>query len=136
MWIRGRDALGRRARRAGAGAGLTGMRGLADLALLTVTGAEPELGDLLAAALLSGLDRDDPFHLELAETALAYLDHGGRIEPTAAALHVHGNTVKYRIRRLQELTGRPLSDPAGGAAVSRAANWWWALHRWLAETTP
>ncbi|WP_433479154.1 helix-turn-helix domain-containing protein [Spirillospora sp. CA-142024] len=128
-------ALGRRALRAGAAAGLTGMRELADLALLTVTEAEPELGGILAAALLSGLDPDEPFHLELAETALAYLDHGGRIEATAAALHVHGNTVKYRIRRFQELTGRPLLDPARGAAVSRTANWWWALHRWLARAT-
>ncbi|TDD85727.1 PucR family transcriptional regulator [Actinomadura darangshiensis] len=128
-------ALGRRALRAGAGAGLTGMRDLAGLALLTVTGAEPELGGLLAGALLPGLDPDEPFHLELAETALAYLDHGGRIEPTAAALHVHGNTVKYRIRRFQELAGRPLLDPADGAAVSRTANWWWALHRWLARAT-
>ncbi|WP_433232191.1 helix-turn-helix domain-containing protein [Actinomadura formosensis] len=127
--------LGRRALLAGAGAGLTGMRELADLALLTVTAAEPELGGLLAAALLPGLDPDEPFHVELAETALAYLDHGGRIEPAAAALHVHGNTVKYRIRRLRELTGRPLPDPAAGAAVSRTANWWWALHHWLARTT-
>ncbi|CNF88506.1 regulator of polyketide synthase expression [Mycobacterium tuberculosis] len=123
--------LGRRALRAAAGTGLTGLRELADLALITAAEAEPELGGLLAAALLAGLDRDDPFHLELAETALAYLDHGGRIEPTAAALHVHGNTVKYRIRRLQELTGRPLSDPADGSAVARAAHWWWALHRWI-----
>ncbi|MFD0534652.1 helix-turn-helix domain-containing protein [Actinomadura luteofluorescens] len=125
-------ALGRRALRAGAAAGLTGMRELADLALLTVTEAEPELGGLLAGALLAGLDPGEPFHRELAETALAYLDHGGRIEPTAAALHVHGNTVKYRIRRFQELAGRPLLDPGAGAAVSRTANWWWALHRWLA----
>lgn len=125
--------LARRALRAGAAAGLTGMRELADLALLTVTEAEPELGGLLATALLAGLDPDEPFHLELAETGLAYLDHGGRIGPTAAALHVHGNTVKYRIRRLRELTGRPLMDPSGGAAVPRAANWWWALHRWLAQ---
>ncbi|MEV4677800.1 helix-turn-helix domain-containing protein [Actinomadura sp. NPDC049382] len=79
------------------------------------------------------MDPDDPFHRELAETALAYLDHGGRIGPTAAALHVHGNTVKYRIRRFQQLTGRPLLDPAGGAAVARTANRWWALHRWLAD---
>ncbi|MFI0481095.1 helix-turn-helix domain-containing protein [Actinomadura sp. 9N215] len=128
--------LGRRALRAGAAAALTGMRDLADLALLTATEAEPELGGLLAGALLSGLDRDDPFHRELAETGLAYLDHGGRIEPTAAALRVHGNTVKYRIRRLRELTGRPLLDPSGGAAVSRAAHWWWALHRWLARPLP
>ncbi|MFA1544188.1 helix-turn-helix domain-containing protein [Actinomadura monticuli] len=124
--------LGRRALRAGAAAGLTGLRELADLALLTVTEAEPEFGGLLAAALLPGLDPDEPFHRELAETGLAYLDHGGRIEPTAAALHVHGNTVKYRIRRLRELTGRPLYDPSDGAAVARTANWWWALHRWLA----
>ncbi|TDC45252.1 PucR family transcriptional regulator [Actinomadura sp. KC345] len=125
-------ALGRRALRAGAAAGLTGLRELADLALLTATEGEPELGGLLAAALPGGLDPDDPFHVELAETALAYLDHGGRIEPTAAALHVHGNTVKYRIRRIQEITGRPLLDPSAGAAVSRAAHWWWALRRWLA----
>ncbi|MEU8341422.1 helix-turn-helix domain-containing protein [Spirillospora sp. NPDC048832] len=128
--------LGRRALRAGAAAGLTGTRELADLALLTATAAEPELGGLLADALLSGLDPGEPFHRELAETALAYLDHGGRIEPTAAALHVHGNTVKYRIRRFQELTGRPLPDPAGGAAVARTANRWWALHRWLADARP
>ncbi|TMQ90761.1 PucR family transcriptional regulator [Actinomadura soli] len=128
--------LGRRALRAGADAALTGMRELADLALLTVTAAEPEIGGLLAGALLAGLDPDDPFHRELAGTGLAYLDHGGRMEPTAAALHVHGNTVKYRIRRLQELTGRPLLDPSGGAAVSRAAHWWWALNRWLARAAP
>ncbi|TDB87518.1 PucR family transcriptional regulator [Actinomadura sp. KC216] len=125
--------LGRRALRAGGEAALTGLRWLADLALLTATDAEPELGGLLAGALLAGLDPDEPFHRELAETGLAYLDHGGRIEPTAAALHVHGNTVKYRVRRLQELTGRPLLDPSGGTAVSRAAHWWWALHRWLAR---
>ncbi|SNS54122.1 helix-turn-helix domain-containing protein [Actinomadura mexicana] len=127
-------ALGRRALRAGAAAGLTGMRELADLALLTATEAEPELGGLLAGTLLPGLDPGEPFHRDLAETALAYLDHGGRIEPTAAALHVHGNTVKYRIRRFQELAGRPLLAPGAGAAVSRSANWWWALHRWLARS--
>ncbi|MBT2213240.1 helix-turn-helix domain-containing protein [Actinomadura sp. NEAU-AAG7] len=123
--------LGRRALRAGTAAGLHGMRHLADLALPTATAAEPALGGLLADALLGGLDPRDPFHRELAATALAYLDHGGRIAPTAAALHVHANTVKYRVRRVQELTGRPLLDPPAGAAVTRAANWWWALRHWL-----
>ncbi|WP_242910104.1 helix-turn-helix domain-containing protein [Actinomadura terrae] len=123
--------LGRRALRAGAAAGLRGTRHLADLALPTVTGAEPALGRLLADTLLGGLDPRDPFHRALAATALAYLDHGGRVAPAAAALHVHENTVKYRVRRLQELTGRPLLDPSAGAAVTRAANWWWALRHWL-----
>ncbi|WP_433323722.1 helix-turn-helix domain-containing protein [Spirillospora sp. CA-294931] len=124
-------ALGRRVLRAGERAGVKGLRSLADLALLTVTGEEPDLGGLLAARLLSGLSPDDAFHRELAETALVCLDHAGRIEPTAAALHVHGNTVKYRLRRLQELTGRPLAAPADGSAVAYSAHWWWALRHWL-----
>jgi hypothetical protein len=124
--------LGRRALRAGQGAGLTGLRKLTDLALLTATEAEPRLGRMLADGLLNGLDPADQFHRELAETALAYLDHGARIEPAAVALHVHGNTVKYRLRRLHELTGRSLSDAPDGAAVANAAHWWWALRSWLA----
>jgi hypothetical protein len=124
--------LGRRALRAGQAAGLTGLRELTDLALLTAAEAEPRLGRLLADGLLDGLDPADPFHRELAETALAYLDHGARIVPTAGALHIHGNTVKYRLRRLHDLTGRPLSDAADGRAVAHVAHWWWALRSWLA----
>jgi hypothetical protein len=120
--------LGRRALRAGETAGLTGLRPLTDLALLTVTAAEPQLGRLLATDLLAALSQDDAFHRELAETALAYLDNGGRIEQTATALHVHGNTVKYRLRRLKEITGR---SPVEADAVDRAAQWWWALRTWL-----
>jgi hypothetical protein len=124
--------LGRRALRAGAASGLTGLRTLTDLALPAVTESEPELGRLLSARLLDGLDPGDPFHRELAETALAFLDHGGRIEATAAALHVHGNTVKYRVRRFQELTGGPLTAPPGtGGAVAHAAHRWWALREWI-----
>ncbi|MFC4913868.1 helix-turn-helix domain-containing protein [Actinomadura gamaensis] len=120
-------ALARRALAAGTRAGLTGLRRLGDLALLTAADGEPDLGRLLADALLAALDPRDPFHRELAETALAYLDHGSRIEPAAAALHVHGNTVKYRLRRLRELTGRPLA----AASVADTAHWWWALRTWL-----
>ncbi|MEV4257313.1 helix-turn-helix domain-containing protein, partial [Spirillospora sp. NPDC049652] len=102
-----------------------------DLALLTAAEGEPELGRLLADSLLAALVPGDPFHRELAETALAYLDHGSRIEPTAAALHVHGNTVKYRLRRLRDLTGRPLA----AASVADTAHWWWALRTWLATSS-
>jgi hypothetical protein len=125
-----RYELARRALRAGEAAGLTGLRPLTGLALLTAVGGEPELGRLLAVRLLTGLVPEDPFHRELVETALAYLDHGGRIDPAAAALHVHPNTVKYRIRRLQELSGRSLT-PTPGTAVVHAAQWWWALRTWL-----
>jgi hypothetical protein len=103
-----------------------GPQELTALALPTAVHAEPELGRLLAAELLPALDAADPFHRELAATAVAYLDHGARIAPTAAALHVHPNTVKYRIRRLQELTGRQLTGP-----LLQSAHLWWALRVWL-----
>jgi hypothetical protein len=119
-----------RALRAAEAAGLHGLRGLTDLALATAVAAQPELGRLLAENRLTELRPTEAFHRELAETALAYLDHGGKVEATAMALHVHPNTVKYRIRRLQELVGRPLA-PATGTAVADAAHWWWALRSWL-----
>jgi hypothetical protein len=122
--------LCRRALRAAETQGLAGLCRLTDLALVTAAAAEPELGRLLAADLLRALDPGEVFHRELATTALAYLDHGGRIEPTASALHVHPNTVKYRVRRLQDLTGHPLTGPEGGA-VAHTAQWWWALRTWL-----
>ena len=107
-----------------------GLHELTALALSTAVHAEPELGMLLAAELLPALDPAHPFHRELAHTAIAYLDHGARIEPTAAALHVHPNTVKYRVRRLQELTGCQLTGP-----LVHCAHLWWALRVWLDPDT-
>ncbi|MFI9450052.1 PucR family transcriptional regulator [Amycolatopsis sp. NPDC052450] len=41
---------------------------------------------------------------DLLETLEAFLRSGGR-RPTATALHVHPNTVDYRLRKIHELTG-------------------------------
>ncbi|WP_225725823.1 MULTISPECIES: helix-turn-helix domain-containing protein [unclassified Nocardia] len=125
--------LARRALAAGRAAGLTGPRLLTDLALLTATHGEPELGEILAAQLLGGLDPGDAFHRDLAETARAYLDHRGRIEPTATALHIHSNTVKYRLRRFTELTGHILTD-ADHSTVADTTRQWWALQHWLTHS--
>ncbi|GHJ45143.1 PucR family transcriptional regulator [Catellatospora sp. TT07R-123] len=42
---------------------------------------------------------------ELLETLDAFLIHGGALEATARALFVHPNTVRYRLRRVAEVTG-------------------------------
>lgn len=42
---------------------------------------------------------------ELLSTLVAFLDHGGSIEASARALYVHPNTVRYRLRRIQEVSG-------------------------------
>jgi DNA-binding PucR family transcriptional regulator len=47
---------------------------------------------------------------ETLETLTAFLDQGGSIEGTARVLFVHPNTVRYRLRRVLELTGLAPSD--------------------------
>lgn len=47
----------------------------------------------------------------LLETATTYLEVGGVLETCAKRLFVHPNTVRYRLRRIAELTGRNASDP-------------------------
>ncbi|MFJ9786377.1 helix-turn-helix domain-containing protein [Amycolatopsis sp. NPDC101161] len=108
-------------------------RGYHDLTALAgeiAVTAQPLLAGLLTTELLGALDPANPFHRELAATALAYLDHGQRLRPTAEALHLHPNTVRYRLDRLAELTPLPLTENAGGRVLD-AVRSWWALHHWL-----
>jgi hypothetical protein len=114
-------------------AGLHGPRTLVDLAGETALAAQPLLAGLLSAELLGALKPGDEFHRELASTALSYLDHGQRLDHTAAALHVHPNTVRYRLRRLQEITGLPsvAAEPGERLTVLETVRLWWALRTWL-----
>ena len=47
----------------------------------------------------------------MRETALAYLDHQGNSVAMARALHLHPQTVRYRVNRLRELLGEQLDEP-------------------------
>jgi DNA-binding PucR family transcriptional regulator len=47
----------------------------------------------------------------LTETLDAYLDCGGAIEACARKFFVHPNTVRYRLKRIAEFTGRDPTDP-------------------------
>jgi len=46
---------------------------------------------------------------DLLATAAAYLDRGGAVEATARDLFLHPNTVRYRLRRVADVTGRDLT---------------------------
>ena len=50
----------------------------------------------------------------LLDTVMAYLEQGNSLEATARLLFVHPNTVRYRLRRVTELTGITASDGRGG----------------------
>lgn len=55
------------------------------------------------------LDYDAAHQSELVSTLRAFLRNSGSWTRTAAELHVHVNTLRYRIGRIAELTGRDLT---------------------------
>lgn len=75
--------------------------------------AEDVLGPVLA---LAPEDRS-----VLLQTLDAYLDHQGSVAEVGTLLHCHPNTVRYRLRRVHQLTGRSLSDPRDLADLTTAA---------------
>ena len=56
-------------------------------------------------------DYDTVHGTQLVLTLSEYLDHGGRYDASASALSVHRNTLKYRLRRIREVSGYDLNAP-------------------------
>ncbi|MCL2533046.1 MAG: helix-turn-helix domain-containing protein [Nocardiaceae bacterium] len=57
----------------------------------------------------------------LAETLDAYLDSGGAVEACARQLFVHPNTVRYRLKRISEITRRDPTNPRDAYVLRVAA---------------
>ncbi|MGJ6979523.1 PucR family transcriptional regulator [Aestuariimicrobium soli] len=57
---------------------------------------------------------------DLLATTVAFLDNAGSVEATARAVFIHANTVRYRLKRIQEVTGYSPMD-ARDAYVLRLA---------------
>jgi sugar diacid utilization regulator len=56
------------------------------------------------------LDYDDSKNSELVMTLSDYLECGGSYDESAAALHIHRSTLRYRLARIAELTGHDLRN--------------------------
>lgn len=70
------------------------------------------LGAELADRALAPLEDLRPAtRLRLAETLRAWLDDPGQVTHVARRLHVHPQTVRYRVAQLRELFGERLDDP-------------------------
>ncbi|PPI26142.1 PucR family transcriptional regulator [Rathayibacter sp. AY1B5] len=61
------------------------------------------------------VEHDARYGSQLVATLAAFLDCGGSWVRTAEQTHLHLNTVRYRIARVEELTQRDLSDTADRA---------------------
>jgi PucR C-terminal helix-turn-helix domain len=98
------DVLAEHGRRVG----LLGRLRAEDHLLEILIGRSPRLAERLRARVLAPLADDD--HRELAHTLQTLLHCRFDRTATSAALHVHRNTLAYRLGRIEEITGLDLSS--------------------------
>jgi DNA-binding PucR family transcriptional regulator len=78
---------------------------------LLLSMAEPDALRAFADSMLAPIDAYDREHAgELQASLRAFLQHNARWETAAAELFVHRHTLRYRMRKVEELTGRDLSS--------------------------
>jgi hypothetical protein len=77
---------------------------------LVVSSDREALADLRRRVLEPLSDLGEATRERLAETLLSWLLHQGRRDEVAAALHVHAQTVRYRMQQVRELYGDRLAD--------------------------
>jgi hypothetical protein len=101
--------------------GHTGLVELRDFALHAGVLAQSEISELFERRHLAPLDAEGDFGAEMLATLESWYDHGMRTEETAAALFVHPNTLRHRLRRAEDLTGLSLQRTTDRFEL------WWAL---------
>jgi hypothetical protein len=91
------------------------------LAELLLHGGDTTLAADLAARALAPLGELRPkAAARLRETLRVWLDHPGQVQAVAERLHVHPQTVRYRVAQLRELFGARLDDPDARFELSLA----------------
>ncbi|WP_407916101.1 PucR family transcriptional regulator [Kitasatospora sp. NE20-6] len=111
--------------------GMTGRISIADVPLQAAVMAEKELSDYVLERCFGTIpDRHRPLY---QETLAAYLAHDKNARPAAQALHLHPNTLRYRVKRFEDISGLNLDR------VDDTVTVWWALqhlHITAHRTTP
>ena len=77
--------------------------------ILDLVASRPELADPRIGSLI---DYDREHGAELFDSANAYLLAHGDVRAAAGELGIHPNTLRYRIRRVEQLLGIDFTDPA------------------------
>jgi purine catabolism regulator len=79
-----------------------------DLATLLLTDADPERLQPRVERIVAVLEEHPPLH----EALVVYFAHDLDVPAAAAELHLHPNSFRYRLSRLEELLGCSLKRPA------------------------
>jgi PucR family transcriptional regulator, purine catabolism regulatory protein len=84
---------------------------LSTYTLLLASQSREALAQVAGSALEPLLEHDRRRGAQLLETLEVFLAHNAQAVPAAAALGVHRHTLRNRIRKVTELTGRNLDSP-------------------------
>ncbi|MCU1605584.1 MAG: transcriptional regulator, CdaR [Modestobacter sp.] len=74
------------------------------------------------------IDYDGTKRTQLVATLSQYYDSGCNYDATATALHIHRSTLRYRLKRIRELTGHDLGAVDGRLNLQVATRAWLVLH--------
>lgn len=87
-------------------------------ALAALVASTPDIAQEFARRLLGPvLDLPAEDRCMLLQTARVWLEQAGSSSAAAKQLYLHRNTVRYRTRRIEELTGRDLAHPVDAAEL-------------------
>lgn len=79
--------------------------------LLSVLATNPEANRFFRKSLQPLIDHDENRNAELVQTLEAFFHCHGNLSQTAARLHIHRNTLTYRLERIAAITRLDLDDP-------------------------
>lgn len=83
-----------------------------DVEIYSVLGQSGEALERFCQSVLGPLDRPEVKNREvLLETLQVYLECQGNVLATAERLYIHRNTLRYRLKRIEEILGRDLESP-------------------------
>jgi sugar diacid utilization regulator len=84
---------------------------------VTVARAARSVGDQPLGPVAVLVAHDAGHGTDYVRTLAAWLDHPGEPSRAAKALHVHANTLRYRMARIADTAGLDLTDPVVRLAV-------------------
>jgi DNA-binding PucR family transcriptional regulator len=115
--------LASRALAAAVASGRSGLVGFDELGVLPAVLADDDVARGLDDAILRPLRATGAAGEVILETVRRYLANDRRLNDTASELHTHVNTIRNRLARFEQLTGRDLHR------TDDVVETWWVLQR-------
>ena len=115
--------LATRALEAAAATQASGPVAMEQLGLWPAVIADRDVGDELLRRIIAPVLAQGRTGEAVLDTVVRYLDNDLRLEVTAEEMFLHVNTVRYRLRRFEELSGMGLRR------VNDLVQVWWAIQR-------